>query len=133
VKNVIVRRIDMLKEIWNKEQMPPDWSVGFLCPVYKKGDRRECENYRGITLLSCMYKVMSSIIYSRLMDYTENIIEDNQNGFRPNRGMVDSVHIMRQIIEKTYEYNIQANILIVDFKQAFDSIYRSKMLKILKK
>lgn len=58
---------------------------------------------------------------------------DQQNGFRPNRGMADKIHIMRQKkkTEKTYKCNVQGNILLIDFKQAFNSICWSKMLKIL--
>jgi hypothetical protein len=78
----------LMKEICNKEQMPPDWSVEIIYPVYKKGDRRECGNYRGAGLLSCMY----TVICNRLMDYTQNITGDCQNGFRTNRGMANNAH-----------------------------------------
>lgn len=40
-----------------KEEIPIDWKMGIMCPIYKKGDRNKCNNYRGIMLWSCMYKV----------------------------------------------------------------------------
>lgn len=46
-----------------------------------------------------------------------------------NRGTIDNIHTLRQIIEKAYK--IQMDILFIDFKQAFDTIYRNKMIKIL--
>jgi len=46
-----------------------------------------------------------------------------------NRGTIDNIHTLRQIIEKAYK--IQMDILFVDFKQAFDTIYRNKMINIL--
>ena len=48
-----------------------------------------------------------------------------------NRGTIDNIHTLRQIIEKAYEYKIQMDILCIDFKQALDTIYRNKMIKIL--
>jgi len=48
-----------------------------------------------------------------------------------NRGTIDNIHTLRQIIEKAYECMIQMDILFKDFKQAFDTIYRNKMIKIL--
>jgi len=80
--------------------------MGTICPKYKKGDGNKCDNYKGITLLSCIYKVLSSIINNRLKEYTEKIISDYQNGFRSNRGAMDDIHILRRITEKAYEYNI---------------------------
>jgi hypothetical protein len=68
---------------------------------------------------------------NRLTEYTEKRIGDYQNGFTPNRGAMDDIHIFKQITEKAYEYNTQTDILSIDFKHAFDSIYRHKMIKIL--
>lgn len=91
----------LMKVIWSKEQTAPDWSVGIIYVVYKKGDRRECESFRGTALMSCMYKIISGIICSGLIYCTENITGDYQTGFRPHRGMVDNMHIMKQVTEKT--------------------------------
>ena len=50
--------------------------MGTVCPKYKKGDGNKCDNYKEITLLSCTYKVLSSIINNRLREYTEKIIDN---------------------------------------------------------
>jgi len=49
-----------------------------LVPIYEKGDKTDCSNYRGMSLLSITYKILSNILLSRLMPYVEEIIGDHQ-------------------------------------------------------
>ena len=70
-----------------------------------KGDGNKCDNYRGITLLSCICEVQSSIISNRVRKYAEKIISDYQYGFWTNRETVDNIHILRSIIQVAYKYN----------------------------
>lgn len=66
--------------------------MGVMCPIYKKDDGNKCDNYRGITLWSCMYKVPSSIISNRRAECAEKVIADYQNRFRMHRGTIDNIH-----------------------------------------
>lgn len=116
---------------WENEELPEDWKLGTICPIFKKGDRLQCSNYRGISLLNVAYKVFSTLIQRRLSVYAEEILEEYQCGFRPGRSTVDQIFVMRQIMEKCHEYDIQLHILFVDFKQAFDSIDRYELFNAL--
>ena len=60
--------------IWNKEELPEEWKESIIVPVYRKGDKTDCINYRGILLLPTMYKILSNILLSRLTPYAEEII-----------------------------------------------------------
>jgi hypothetical protein len=67
--------------VWNKEELPEQWKELIFVPVYKKGDKTECSNYRGISLLSTTYKILSINLLSRLTPYAVEIIVDHQCGF----------------------------------------------------
>ena len=62
--------------IWNKEELPEEWKKSIIVPIYKKGDKRDCSNYRGISLLPTMYKILSNILLSRLTPHAKEIIGD---------------------------------------------------------
>jgi hypothetical protein len=52
--------------IWNKEELPQKWKESVIVPIYKKGDKTDCNNYGGISLLSTAYKILSNILLARL-------------------------------------------------------------------
>jgi hypothetical protein len=108
------------------------WEEGVIYPIYKKGDRSVCSNYRGITLLHVRYKIFTSLLHNRLKKFAERETGDYQAGFRPNRSTIDHIHTLRQVMEKCYEYKIELNKLFIEFRQAFDKVHRSKMIQIRK-
>jgi hypothetical protein len=57
------------------------WKESIIVPVHKKGDKTDCNNYRGISLLSTSYKIFSDILLSRLGPYIDEIIGDHQCRF----------------------------------------------------
>jgi hypothetical protein len=95
----------LINSIWNKEELPEQWKEPIVVPIYKKGDKTDCSNYRGISLLSTTYKILSKILLSRLTPYAEEIIRDHQCGFRRNRSITDHLFCIRQILEKKWQYN----------------------------
>jgi len=103
-----------------------------ICPIYEKGEKSECSNYRGISLLNTAYKVLAAVINNRLTTYTEDLLSHEKNGFRRNWSTTHNIFVMRQILEKCYEYNVEMHVLFVDFKQALDSVDRQKTTQILR-
>ena len=123
---------EIILEIWRTEKLPELWMEGALVPLYKKGDKLACENYRGISLLNAAYKTFARILYNRLVPHAETIIGDYQSGFRPDRSTSDQIHNIRLILQKGREFNIQTHHLFIDFKSAYDKTKRRELLVVMK-
>jgi hypothetical protein len=92
--------------------------------IVTKGDKTECSNYRGISLMPTSYKISSNILLSTLIPYADEITADHQCGFRCNRSTTDQIFYILQILEKKWEYNGTVHLLFIDFKKAYDSVRR---------
>lgn len=121
----------IIKEVWNTETMPKRWSEALLCPIYKKGDRTECKNYRGIALLDVAYKIFAICVRDRLKKEVEKLIGEYQAGFKTNRSTSDQIFTLKLIIANSIENNIPLHLLFIDFKQAYDSINKLMLGNIL--
>jgi len=71
----------LIISIWNKEELPEEWKELIIVPCYKKGDKTDCSNYRGISFLPTTYKILSNILLSRLTPYAEEIIGSHKVDF----------------------------------------------------
>jgi hypothetical protein len=69
-------------------------------PVYKKGGKTDCSNYRGISLLSIMHKILSNILLSSFTPYAEEIIGDHQCGLRRSRSNTEHVFAFVKYLRK---------------------------------
>jgi hypothetical protein len=122
----------MVREIWCQKFFPSRWKTAVLIPIYKKGDKTVCKNYRGISLIDVAYKTVEAIILARIRPATEQFLRENQGGFRPGRSTADQIFALRQIIELRKEFKRPLFATFVDFKAAFDSVDRSRMYEILR-
>jgi hypothetical protein len=64
----------LIISIWNQEELPEEWKESNIVPIYKKGDKTDCNTYRGISLLPTTYKILSNILPSRVTPHAEGII-----------------------------------------------------------
>ena len=102
-----------------------------IVAIYKKGDKTDHSNYRGISLLSTTCKILSNILLSRLTPYGKEIIGDHQHGLSCNRLTTDHISYFHQILEKKWKYNASVHQLFIDFKKAYDSFRREVLYNIL--
>ena len=114
--------------IWVHEKSPKDLARMLFIPIHKKGDKLNPGNERAIPLLSIPGKVFSRILlnYMNLKATCES-----QFGFRPGRCTVDAIFIVRQVIKKAQEHRTPLHFNSVDFKAAFDAVWRKALWKMM--
>ena len=117
-------------ETFNGER-PNEWGISGIVPVPKKRDLTRCTNYRGISLSQIASQTYNRLMPNRIRPVIDKLLRPNQNGFRPRRSVSSHLLALRRIIEELRNHKKEAVITFIDFKKAFDSIDRSKMLKIL--
>ncbi|KAK3542060.1 hypothetical protein QTP86_011362 [Hemibagrus guttatus] len=107
---------------WRSGTVPLDWATGVVVPLFKKGDRRVCSNYRGITLLSLPGKVYSRVLERRVQPLVEPQIQEEQCGFRPSRGTLDQLYTLHRVLEGSWEFAQPVHMCFVDLEKAFDRV-----------
>ena len=84
----------MCQQIWKTQQWPQDWKRSDFIPIWKKGNVKECSNYRTIALISHASKVVLRILQAILQRYTNQELSDVQAGFIKGRGTRDQIAYM---------------------------------------
>jgi hypothetical protein len=107
----------LICSLWNKEELPQQRKESIIVPIYKNGDKTDCNIYRGISHSSTAYKILSNIILARLTPYVNKIIGDHLGGFRRNRSTMDQIFQIQQILDKKWEYSGTLHQLFIDIKK----------------
>ena len=95
------------QQIWKIQQWPQDWKRSVFIPISKKGNAKECSNYRTIALISHTSKVMIKILQPSLQQYVNHELPNVQAGFRKGRGTRDqSQHLLDHRKSKEFQKNI---------------------------
>ena len=92
------------QHIWKTQQWPQDWKRLVFIPIPKKGNAKECSDYRTLALISQASKVMLKILQARLQQYVNRELPDVQAGFRKGRGTRDQIANIHWITEKAREF-----------------------------
>ena len=122
---------ELIYSIWDLEKLPEEWKESITVPVYNKGDKTDCSNYRSISLLPTTHKILPNTLLSRLTPKAEEIIGDHKCGFRCRSSITDHIYCIRQALEKKWEYNEAVHNLFTDFKEVYVSVRREVLYNIL--
>ena len=120
------------QHIWKTQQWPQDWKRSVFIPIAKKGNAKECSNYRTIALISHASKVMLKILQARLQQYVNLELPDIQAGFRKGRGTRDQIVNICWITEKVREFQENIYFCFIDYAKAFDCVDHNRLWKIMK-
>jgi len=121
--------------VWNSRQLPQQWKDANIVTIYKrKGDRAECGNSRGISLLSAAGKVLARVMLRRLLTHVVDIVvPESQCGFRRQRSTIDMIFVARLLQEKCREQYQNLFLAFIDLTKAFDTVNRTLLWGILSK
>ena len=115
---------------------PYDWDKSDIIPIPKPDkDSRLPLNHRPITIMCVIAKLYAGILNRRLQSYLEdnNILSDEQNGFRAGRSCIDHIFTLMTILRNRKSMNKSTFICYIDFRRAFDSVDRQLLLFSLSK
>ena len=115
------------QQIWKTQQSPQDWKRSVFIPIPKKGNPKECSNYRTTALISHASKVMLKILQARLQQYMNCELTDVQAGFRKGRGTRDLIANLCWIIKKAREFQENIYFCFIGKAKAFDCVDHSKL------
>ena len=119
----------MFNNIIDSGYFPELWTNGVIIPLHKKGSTTDVNNYRGITLVSCLSKIFTTVLNKRIENICEqhNIISDAQFGFRKGRSTADAIFILMSLVQNFLSVNKRLYVFFVDMMKCFDSIYRKSL------
>ena len=122
----------LCQQIWKTQQWSQDWKRSIFIPIPKKGNAKECSNYRTIALISHASKIRLKNLQARLQQYMNHELVDVQAGFRKGRGTRDQIANIRWIIKKARELQENVYFCFIDYDKAFDCVDHNKLWKIRK-
>ena len=109
-------------------KIPAQWKDHHIIPIYKSGDKTLVNNYRPISLLCILSKVLERIIYNQVVDHIHNLFTIHQFGFLAGRSAVQQLLAYTYSLLEAKRLNTEMDVVYMDFKKAFDSVPHNKLL-----
>jgi hypothetical protein len=124
----------LLAVVWKEEKVPVEWRKGQVVPLFKGGDASDLGDYRGITLLSVVSKMLESIVNRRVCGWLEKNggLSDEQGGFRAGRGTADLVWLVHEVVQRRKERRQTTFACFIDVQKAYDTVWQAGMFKRLR-
>ena len=114
-------------KIWKTGEWPTTWTQSLVITLPKKGNLQLCQNYRTISLISHPGKVMLKIILNGLQPQAEEIIAEEQAGFRAGKSTTEQIFNLRILCEKYLQHQQNLYHVFIDFKKAFDRVWHEAL------
>ena len=110
--------------------LPEDWKIGYITPIYKKGNKTKVNNYRPVCLTSVVIKILESIIRDALSNYitNNNLLSPNQHGFIPRRSCCTQLLHAINNWTISWDEHLSTDVVYFDFSKAFDSVPHARLL-----
>lgn len=120
----IIKTLTMV--LWDIQQNGVDemtqFTLGWLCPIYKKKERSVISNYRPITLLNTDYKILTKVLVLQLCDHIMSVIHSDQAGFIPKRSIFHHIRLANAIINFAEVTEVDGAIIVLNQEKAYDKV-----------
>ena len=113
---------------FSQNQLPEEWRTHLITPIHKCGDKSNVKNYRPISLLCSISKVLEKVIFEKIIDFIMDHVTPNQFGFLRHRSTLHQLLVFLHHIFKSFNSNAQTDVIYLDFKKAFDSVAHNELL-----
>lgn len=125
--------IEIFNECISTNKFPRCWKNSITMMIHKDGEKTDPANYRPIALISCAYKVLSTIMNKRLIEWTtrNKIIDPNQFGFQKGKDTTTAFITLKSIIENSQTANRDLHLVLIDIAKAYDSVEHWSLLQTL--
>ena len=120
-------------KIWKTGEWPTTWTQSLVITLPKQGNYQLCQDYKTISLISHPSKVMLKIILNRLQPQAEEIIAEEQAGFRAARSTTEQIFNLRLFCKKYLQHQQNLYHVFIDFKKAFDSVWHEALWATMRK
>ena len=119
--------------VWRQGKAPQQWKDAVITVLHKKGDKTECGNYRGISLVSHAGKVLLKVVARRLGAYCEakGLLPAEQCGVRPDRSTTERMFVVRRLQEVGRKAGVSLHICFIDIQKAYDTVDRTLLWQVL--
>jgi len=123
--------LKLINKFWRERLIPEEWGQATVKSLSEKAKCDNCSNYKGINLLNSGYKIYAKTIAQCFKAISETELLDEQNGFRIGRSCINNVFIIKQIIEKRGEFNLETHMAFLDLEKAFHRVNQNQLWQIL--
>ena len=109
--------------------IPEDWKTARVVPIFKKGQKESVENYRPISLLPIISKILERCIHNYVYPIISGDITDSQHGFINKKSTTTQLLSFYDYINKQLDKNIQTDVVYLDFSKAFDKVPHNLLIQ----
>lgn len=127
------RLFELVVEMYDTGIIPKDFEKNIVVPIPKKVGADNCKDFRTLCLTTHSSKILCRIIKNKIEKVAENILGEDQYGFRKDKGTREPILALRMIIAKRLQKNKNTYIAFIDLEKAFDRVDWNKLFSILKK
>ena len=123
----------LCQEIYLKGKWPKDFTKTIMIPIPKKGNAEHCADYRTISLIPHISKILLKVLCKRIESKASDFISRSQFGFRKGVGTRDAIGVLRMLVEKILDFDKDLYICFIDYEKAFDMVNWVKLMRVLRK